>query len=49
MTRFISRIIRDDTGAAAIEYGLIAALAPSFVIGVVQLASFRPSSAKPGR
>lgn len=37
MTRFISRFVRDESGATAIEYGLIAALIAVVIIGSVQL------------
>ena len=35
MTRFISRFARDEAGATAIEYGLIAALIAVVIIGAV--------------
>jgi pilus assembly protein Flp/PilA len=36
MPNLISRFIRDETGATAIEYGLIAALIAIVIIGVVR-------------
>ena len=42
MREFMRRILRDDTGATAIEYGLIASL---LVIGIiVALSSFADSA-----
>ena len=35
MTKLISRFVRDESGATAIEYGLIAALIAVVVIGAV--------------
>ena len=35
MTNLISRFVRDESGATAIEYGLIAALIAVVVIGAV--------------
>ena len=35
MPRFISRFVRDDSGATAIEYGLIVALIAVVIIGAV--------------
>ncbi len=35
MTRFIARFIQDETGATAIEYGLIAALIAVVIISAV--------------
>jgi len=35
--RFISKLLRDDSGATAIEYGLIAALISVVIIGAVTL------------
>ena len=37
MTNLISRFVRDESGATAIEYGLIAALIAVVIIGAVQL------------
>jgi len=37
MTKFISRFVKDESGATAIEYGLIAALIAVVIIGAVQL------------
>jgi pilus assembly protein Flp/PilA len=37
MTKFISRFVKDESGATAIEYGLIAALIAVFIIGALQL------------
>ncbi|MFT4091641.1 MAG: Flp family type IVb pilin [Asticcacaulis sp.] len=35
MTKFFNRFIKDESGATAIEYGLIAALIALAIIGVV--------------
>lgn len=35
MTKFVSRFINDESGATAIEYGLIAALIAVVIIGAV--------------
>lgn len=35
LTRFTSRFLRDQSGATAIEYGLIAALIALVIIGAV--------------
>jgi pilus assembly protein Flp/PilA len=35
MTNLVSRFVRDESGATAIEYGLIAALIAVVVIGAV--------------
>ena len=35
MTKFISRFAKDESGATAIEYGLIAALIAVVIIGAV--------------
>ena len=54
MTKFISRFVEDESGATAIEYGLIAALIAVVIIGAVQLvgtnlsATFDKVSAKLG-
>ena len=37
MTNLFSRFVRDESGATAIEYGLIAALIAVVIIGAVQL------------
>jgi pilus assembly protein Flp/PilA len=37
MTRFISRFVKDESGATAIEYGLIAASIAVVIITAVQL------------
>jgi pilus assembly protein Flp/PilA len=37
MSKTITRFLRDDSGATAIEYGLIAALIAVVIIGAVQL------------
>ena len=36
MTKFVSRFVKDESGATAIEYGLIAALIAVVIIGAVQ-------------
>ncbi|WP_425991931.1 Flp family type IVb pilin [Brevundimonas sp. TWP2-3-2] len=54
MTKSISRFVEDESGATAIEYGLIAALIAVVIIGAVQLvgtnlsATFDKVSAKLG-
>lgn len=35
MTKFVSRFVKDESGATAIEYGLIAALIAVVIIGAV--------------
>ena len=35
MTKFVSRFINDESGATAIEYGLIAALIAVVIVGAV--------------
>ena len=35
MTNFVSRFLKDESGATAIEYGLIAALIAVVIIGAV--------------
>ncbi len=37
MTNLVSRFVRDESGATAIEYGLIAALIAVVIIGGLQL------------
>jgi pilus assembly protein Flp/PilA len=37
MTRFVQRFLGDETGATAVEYGLIAALMSVIVVAAVQL------------
>ncbi|HXR94914.1 MAG TPA: Flp family type IVb pilin [Rhizomicrobium sp.] len=37
MNKLISRFVRDESGATAIEYGLIAALISVVIIGALQL------------
>ena len=37
MTNLITRFVRDESGATAIEYGLIAALIAVVIISAVQL------------
>lgn len=37
MTKFVSRFVKDESGATAIEYGLIAALIAVVIIGAVGL------------
>jgi pilus assembly protein Flp/PilA len=37
MTRILARLLRDETGATAIEYGLIAGLISVVIIGAVTL------------
>ncbi len=35
MTQFVSRFLKDESGATAIEYGLIAALIAVVIVGAV--------------
>ncbi len=35
MSKFVSRFLKDESGATAIEYGLIAALIAAVIIGAV--------------
>ena len=35
MTKFVARLVRDESGATAIEYGLIVALIAVVIIGAV--------------
>ncbi len=35
MTKFVSRFVKDESGATAIEYGLIVALIAVVIIGAV--------------
>ena len=35
MSKFVSRFVKDESGATAIEYGLIAALIAVVIIGAV--------------
>lgn len=44
MERFISRFAKDEAGATAIEYGLIAALIAVVIIGGVQLVGTKLSA-----
>lgn len=37
MTKFVTRFLKDETGATAIEYGLIAALISVVIVGAVGL------------
>ena len=37
MTKFFTRFLNDESGATAIEYGLIAALISVVIIGALQL------------
>jgi len=37
MTKFITRFVKDESGATAIEYGLIVALIAVAIIGAVSL------------
>ncbi|PZO03603.1 MAG: Flp family type IVb pilin [Alphaproteobacteria bacterium] len=45
MTKFISKFVSDESGATAIEYGLIAALIAVVIIGAVTLLGTRISGA----
>ena len=37
MTKLMSRFVKDESGATAVEYGLIAALIAVVIIGAVRL------------
>lgn len=37
MTKLMKRFVKDESGATAVEYGLIAALIAVVIIGVVKL------------
>ena len=37
MTNFVSRFVKDESGATAIEYGMIAALVAVVIIGSLKL------------
>ena len=37
MSKFVSRFMKDESGATAIEYGLIAALIAVVIVGTLQL------------
>ena len=37
MSKFVTRFLKDESGATAIEYGLIAALIAAFLVGALQL------------
>ena len=37
MSKFVTRFFKDDSGATAIEYGLIAALIAAVLIGTLKL------------
>ncbi|MBX9616894.1 MAG: Flp family type IVb pilin [Brevundimonas sp.] len=45
MTKFITKFVKDESGATAIEYGLIAALIAVVIIGAVQLLGTNISTA----
>jgi pilus assembly protein Flp/PilA len=44
MTNFVSRFLKDESGATAIEYGLIAALIAVVIIGAVTSVGTKLSS-----
>ena len=44
MTKFISKFVQDESGATAIEYGLIAALIAVVIIGAVSALGGKISS-----
>jgi pilus assembly protein Flp/PilA len=44
MTRFLDRLIRDESGATAIEYGLIAALISTVIIVAITFVGTQLSS-----
>jgi pilus assembly protein Flp/PilA len=35
VTRFVSRLVREDSGAAGVEYGLLVALIAAVIVGTV--------------
>ena len=37
MSKFVTRFLKDESGATAIEYGLIAALIAAVIVGTVGL------------
>lgn len=37
MTKFVTRFLKDESGATAIEYGLIAALIAVVLVGALQM------------
>lgn len=45
MTKFITKFVKDELGATAIEYGLIAALIAVVIIGAVQILGTNISTA----
>ncbi|WP_396595142.1 Flp family type IVb pilin [Brevundimonas sp. R86498] len=45
MTKFITKFVKDESGATAIEYGLIAALIAVVIIGAVQILGTNISTA----
>ncbi len=45
MTKFINKFVQDESGATAIEYGLIAALIAVVIIGAVQVLGTNISTA----
>ena len=45
MTKFMTRFVRDESGATAIEYGLIAALMAVAVIAAISILSPKMSDA----
>ena len=45
MTKFMTRFVRDESGATAIEYGLIAALMAVAVIAAISILSPKMSAA----
>lgn len=44
MTNFVKRFVRDESGATAIEYGLIAALIAVVIIGALSTIGTKLSS-----
>ena len=52
MNKFVTRFLKDESGATAIEYGLIAALVAVVIVGGLQIlgpaldANFRDIAAK---
>jgi len=44
MTQFVSRFLKDESGATAIEYGLIASLIAVVIIGAVTSVGTKLSS-----
>ena len=44
MSKFVSRLMKDESGATAIEYGLIAALIAVVIISAIQVVGTKLST-----